>query len=89
VMPPASISVDQIRRMMNERYQIRLADGQEELKNKIFRIGHMGYVFERDILMTLATLEVSLTILGHRCPSGIGVGSAITELSTSASTITK
>ncbi len=80
VLPPTSISVDQIRRMMKERYQIRLADGQDDLKSKIFRIGHMGYVFERDILMTLATLEVSLTALGHRCPSGIGVGSAITEL---------
>lgn len=80
VLPPPSISVDQIRRLMNERYQIRLADGQEELKNKIFRVGHMGYVFERDILMTLATLEVTLVTLGHRCPAGIGVGSAITEL---------
>ena len=87
--PPAAISVDQIRRLMNERYQIRLADGQEELKSKIFRIGHMGYVFERDILMTLATLEVCLTTLGHRCPSGIGVGSAITELTSTSSMLSK
>lgn len=89
VLPPASISVDQIRRLMSERYQIKLADGQEELKNKIFRIGHMGYVFERDILMTLSTLEVCLTILGHRCPSGIGVGSAITELTSPNSMLSK
>ena len=89
IIPPASISVDQIRRQMKERYQIRLADGQDELKNKIFRIGHMGYVFERDILMTLATLEVSLTILGHRCPSGIGVGSAITELTAAGGVVSK
>ncbi len=87
--PPSSISVDQIRRLMNERYQIRLADGQEELKNKIFRIGHMGYVFERDILMTLATLEVCLSTLGHRCPAGIGVGSAITELQSTSSLLSK
>lgn len=89
VLPPAAISVDQIRRLMNERYQIRLADGQEELKNKIFRVGHMGYVFERDILMTLGSLEVCLTTLGHRCPSGIGVGSAITELIVSNSMLSK
>lgn len=80
VLPPASISADAIRRLMNERYQIRLADGQEELKGKIFRIGHMGYVFERDILMTLACLEATLTNLGHRCPAGIGVGSALAEI---------
>jgi aspartate aminotransferase-like enzyme len=89
VLPPVSISVDQIRRLMNERYQMKLADGQEELKNKIFRVGHMGYVFERDILMCLAALEVCLTTLGHRCPSGIGVGSAITELTSLNGLISK
>lgn len=89
ILPPSSISVDQIRRQMKERYQIRLADGQDELKNKIFRIGHMGYVFDRDILTTLATLEASLTVLGHRCPSGIGVGSAITELAAAGGVVTK
>jgi aspartate aminotransferase-like enzyme len=81
IVPPASISVDAIRRTMKERYNIRIADGQDALKGKIFRIGHMGYVFERDILMTLATLEASLTELGYRCPSGIGVGSALAALS--------
>ena len=89
VLPPTSISVEQIRRLMNERYQLKVADGQDELKNKIFRIGHMGYVFERDILMCLAALEVCLTTLGHRCPSGIGVGSAITELTSMTSVLSK
>jgi aspartate aminotransferase-like enzyme len=81
IVPPSAVSVDAIRRTMKERYNIRIADGQDALKSKIFRIGHMGYVFERDILMTLAALEASLTELGHRCPSGIGVGSALAALS--------
>lgn len=80
IYPPATISVDSIRRGLKERFEIRVADGQNELKSKIFRIGHMGYVFERDILMTLAALEAVLRDLGHRCPSGIGVGSAFPEL---------
>jgi aspartate aminotransferase-like enzyme len=84
IVPPAALSVDAIRRTMNERFQIRVADGQESLKNKIFRIGHMGYVFERDILTTLASLECSLVELGYKCPSGIGVGSALSVLSMSA-----
>jgi aspartate aminotransferase-like enzyme len=84
ILPPSSLSVDNIRRSMKERYNIRLADGQDSLKGKIFRIGHMGYVFERDILMTLASLEASLTELGYRCPSGIGVGSALAVLSISS-----
>jgi aspartate aminotransferase-like enzyme len=81
ILPPSSVSVDAIRRAMKERFQIRIADGQDQLKSKIFRIGHMGYVFERDVLMTLAALEASLLELGYRCPSGIGVGSALAVLS--------
>jgi len=84
ILPPSSISVDNLRRSMKERFNIRIADGQDALKGKIFRIGHMGYVFERDILMTLAALEASLTELGYKCPAGIGVGSALAVLSLTA-----
>jgi aspartate aminotransferase-like enzyme len=84
ILPPSAISVDNIRRSMKERFNIRIADGQDALKGKIFRIGHMGFVFERDILMTLAALEASLTELGYKCPSGIGVGSALAVLSLAA-----
>jgi len=57
ILPPGDLSVDEIRKELKEQYRIVVADGQEELKAKIFRIGHMGYVFERDILMTLAALD--------------------------------
>lgn len=85
IVPPTALSVDAIRRAMKERYQIRIADGQDDLKSKIFRIGHMGFVFERDILMTLAGLEACLSSLGFRCPSGIGVGSALSVFQQPAS----
>jgi len=84
ILPPPSASVDAIRRTLKERYNIRIADGQDALKSKIFRIGHMGYVFDRDILTTLAALESSLMELGYRCPSGIGVGSALAVLAAPA-----
>lgn len=84
ILPPPSASVDAIRRTLKERYNIRIADGQDGLKSKIFRIGHMGYVFDRDILTTLAALESSLMELGYRCPSGIGVGSALAVLAAPA-----
>lgn len=84
IVPPSAVSVDALRRTLKERFQIRIADGQDSLKSKIFRIGHMGYVFDRDILMTLAALEACLTELGFRCPSGIAVGSALAVLNTPA-----
>jgi aspartate aminotransferase-like enzyme len=69
IIPPDGISVDSIRKGLRNDYKILVADGQEELKGKIFRIGHMGYVFERDILMTLSSLQAVLEKLGYRVPS--------------------
>ncbi|MBS2004137.1 MAG: alanine--glyoxylate aminotransferase family protein [Cyanobacteria bacterium SZAS LIN-5] len=76
IKPPADLTVDAIRKKLKERYKILVADGQEELKGKIFRIGHMGYVFERDVLMTLASLEATLIELGHKVEPGKAVRSA-------------
>ncbi len=77
ILPPTAIPVDAIRKLLKERFRIVVADGQESLKGKIFRIGHMGYVFERDILMTLASLETALRELGHKCASGEAVEAAL------------
>lgn len=77
ILPPKNITVDSIRKRLKERFSILVADGQEELKGKIFRIGHMGYVFERDILMTLGALESVLVELGHSCREGKAIEAAI------------
>ena len=76
ILPPDGISVADIRKGLKEDFRILVADGQEELKGKIFRIGHMGYVFERDILMTLASLESVLRKLGHEVTPGKAVEAA-------------
>ena len=60
IYPPQGMSVDEIRKSLKENFKIVVADGQEELKGKIFRIGHMGYVFHRDIGMTLHALKTIL-----------------------------
>jgi aspartate aminotransferase-like enzyme len=77
IKPPTNITVDAIRKNLKEKFRILVADGQEELKGKIFRIGHMGYVFERDILMTLASLEAVLLEQGHKCQKGAAVTAAL------------
>jgi aspartate aminotransferase-like enzyme len=82
ILPPEGISVADIRKGLKTDFKILVADGQEALKGKIFRIGHMGYVFERDILMTLAALESVLTKLGHKCQPGAAVKAAAGVLST-------
>ncbi|MBY0402866.1 MAG: alanine--glyoxylate aminotransferase family protein, partial [Cyanobacteria bacterium] len=76
VKPPEGITVPQIRQGLKERYGIIVADGQKQLKGKIFRIGHLGHVGEREVLMVLSSLESLLASLGCPVPSGAAVAAA-------------
>jgi aspartate aminotransferase-like enzyme len=74
---PQGIEADKIRSLMKKRFDIALAGGQDHLKNKIFRIGHLGFVSDRDILTCIAALEVTLTELGYEdFTPGAGVAAA-------------
>lgn len=61
---PQSVEAEQIRSMMKKDYDIALAGGQDHLKGKIFRVGHLGFVGDRDILTAIAALEATLAKLG-------------------------
>ncbi|MGD8450447.1 MAG: alanine--glyoxylate aminotransferase family protein [Phycisphaerae bacterium] len=76
LMPPAGIAVKDIRKELEKRYGIESAGGQDQLKGKIFRIGHMGYVDEMDAITVVAALEQVLHKLGHKFELGAGVTAA-------------
>lgn len=77
---PSGIDGAALLNMMNDGYDITIAGGQGPLKGRIFRIGHVGYVFERDILATIAALELSLRRAGMPVELGTGVAAAQEEL---------
>ncbi|MEG5056402.1 alanine--glyoxylate aminotransferase family protein [Microcoleus sp. A2-C5] len=77
VMPPESVDAQKVRTLMSKKFDIALADGQDHLKGKIFRIGHLGFVCDRDILAAISALEVVLQELGHEgYTPGAGVAAA-------------
>ena len=61
---PDKHEAEAIRSNMSKKYDIALAGGQDHLKGKIFRIGHLGFVSEADMLKGLAALKATLTELG-------------------------
>jgi len=63
---PTEFAAEDIRKIMNKRFDISLAGGQDHLKGKIFRIGHLGFVCDRDILTALSSLEATLSELGYQ-----------------------
>ncbi len=67
VAPPPEVDAEKIRAIMKKRFDIALAGGQEHLKGQIFRIGHLGFVSEREVMSAIAALEVALQELGYEC----------------------
>ncbi len=76
---PDGITDSKLRGQMRDKYGIEVAGGQDHLKDKIFRIGHMGTVQILDILQTIGALELVLSESGLDIAPGSGV-SAVEEV---------
>ena len=73
---PEGLKDSEIRNKLTERFGITTVGGQDKLKGKIVRIGHMGYTDELDVIATLAALEMALAELGHDVEPGRAVTAA-------------
>ncbi len=61
---PEHIDAEVLRKEVKQRFDILLAGGQDHLKGKVFRIGHLGFVNDRDVLTAIAAIESTLSSLG-------------------------
>jgi aspartate aminotransferase-like enzyme len=78
---PGGVDAEQIRNTMKKKFDIALAGGQDHLKGKIFRIGHLGFVSERDIITAIGALEATLVELGYQdFTPGAGIAAAAKAL---------
>jgi aspartate aminotransferase-like enzyme len=73
---PEGLDAEQVRSLMKKKYDIILAGGQDSLKGKIFRIGHLGFVSDREVLTAIASLEATITELGGKITPGAGIAAA-------------
>jgi aspartate aminotransferase-like enzyme len=80
VKAPVGIDGEQIAKVMKSKYGVWVAGGQAELKGKVFRIAHLGYMTDTDVLMTIGVLEMALIELGVKIKQGAGVAAAEQEL---------
>jgi aspartate aminotransferase-like enzyme len=60
VAVPDGLDVKKLRKILREEHQVVLAGGQQKLDGKIFRIGHLGWVTEKDIEAVISALKVAL-----------------------------
>jgi len=58
------IDAEEFRKIIKNKFDILLAGGQDHLKGKIFRVGHLGYVNDRDIITVISAISKTLLNLG-------------------------
>lgn len=80
ILPPKGVSVPDIRKGFSNDFDIVVANGQNTLKDKIFRMGTLGFVSERDLITAVGSLEAVLLNLGHKFEVGSGVKAVLESL---------
>jgi aspartate aminotransferase-like enzyme len=77
VLQPASLKPDAVYKGLMSRANLTIAGGQDSVKGKIFRVAHLGYYDELDILTVLSAIEIVLRQEGYTSfTPGAGVGAA-------------
>jgi len=74
-VPPA-VDGGKLVAYLRDRMGVTFMGGQDQLKGKIVRIGHLGYTGTFDIVTAIAALEMALRHFGHNVVFGRGVAAA-------------
>lgn len=77
VYVPTGLSSKEILETLRKDFEIKISGGQDHLKGKILRIGHIGDVSAKDMLGAIAALELTLYKLGHKFELGAGMHAAL------------
>jgi aspartate aminotransferase-like enzyme len=70
---PDGVDGTAVLKAMEKTYGYKLADGQDAMKGKIWRLSHMGYTDAFEVLGAIAALELVLLGVGFRLTAGTGV----------------
>ncbi|MBP2256848.1 pyridoxal-phosphate-dependent aminotransferase family protein [Virgibacillus alimentarius] len=73
---PEDFDGEMLRKQVKQEFGLELAGGQQHLKGKIVRIGHMGYCSPADVIQTIGLMELGLRKLGKDVTLGQGVAAA-------------
>jgi len=76
VAAPKGVDSEKVVAAYSKTHNITIAGGQGEMKGKVFRLGHMGYAAEFDVIVALAALEQVLSDLGQPVDFGASIGAA-------------
>jgi serine---pyruvate transaminase len=77
IRAPDGVDATEVVEQLRDRFGITIANGQGDLKGKIFRIGHIGWFDVFDITTALAAVELVLADAGAEIERGVAVTRAL------------
>lgn len=77
---PDGMDSGKIVKILRDTLNMTIAGGQDDAKGKIFRIGHLGYYDEMDMIGVWAGVEIALSKMGYQFEKGKGVAAAMNVL---------
>jgi aspartate aminotransferase-like enzyme len=79
VKVPSGVDGVKLVNTMRDEYGVSVAGGQGELKGKIFRIAHLGFMEKFDVITGISCLEIVLSKMGYKFQLGSGIKAAEEE----------
>jgi len=76
---PEGVEWKKFNKILKSKYGITIAGGQDDYAGKIFRLSHLGYYDEFDMVTMITALEMTLKECGYAFEVGTGVQAVITS----------
>ena len=77
VLTPDGVDAVELRLALRDRHGITIAGGHGEIADRLFRIGHIGWVDVFDIVTALAAVELELAETGADIERGVAAAAAL------------
>ncbi len=73
LLAPQGLDTGKLVKYMRDTLGVAVQGGQDQMKGRLVRIGHMGHLTPFDMLVAVSALEAALKNLGYEFKPGVGV----------------
>lgn len=73
---PGGLDAEALVKSLRDEFGVTFAGGQDELKGRIVRVAHLGWIDQVDMMQAIAALEFQLRRMGHAFRPGAGLAAA-------------
>jgi aspartate aminotransferase-like enzyme len=77
ILTPPGIDAVELRLALRDRHGFTIAGGHGDVVDRLFRIGHIGYVDVFDIVAVLGAIELELVAMGATVERGAAGSAAL------------